>query len=230
MKVGLIADVHGNSPALRSVLAALRDRVDSILFMGDLVGYYPFVNECVDAWDSDQIIGVLGNHDKILIDCLAQGREPDDLYCDRYGSALKRCLRRLSPKACELLASWPQIRSLHLEDVSATMFHGSPWMPLEGRVYPDFMEWERFENCSEEIILLGHTHYPMIKKWCGKVIINPGSVGQPRQRSGAAEYAVLDVAKRSVVFERAPYDVSSVVEDARRHDPEMNYLIEVLSR
>lgn len=230
MKVGLIADVHGNSPALLSVLAALRDRVDSILFMGDLVGYYPFVNECADGWDAGQIIGVLGNHDKVLTDCLAQGRDPEELYCARYGSALTRCLRQLSPKARVLLESWPQQRSLNLEGASVAMFHGAPWMPLEGRVYPDFAEWERFEGCSEEVILLGHTHYPMVKKWRGKVIINPGSVGQPRSCSGAAEYAVLDVEKRSVVFERAPYDVSGVVQDARRHDPQISYLVEVLSR
>jgi putative phosphoesterase len=230
MRVGLIADVHGNSPALRSVLAALRGLVDSILFMGDLVGYYPFVNECAEGWDANQIIGILGNHDRILTDCLAQGREPEELYCARYGSALTRSLRHLSPKARALLASWPQQRSLKLEDASVAMFHGAPWMPLEGRVYPDFAEWELFEGCPEEVILLGHTHYPMIKKWHGKVIINPGSVGQPRSRSGAAEYAVLDVAQRSVMFERVPYDVSRVVQDARRHDPQMSYLVEVLSR
>jgi putative phosphoesterase len=230
MKVGLISDVHGNSPAFRSVVAALRGRVDSILFMGDLVGYYPFVNECAEAWDADQITGILGNHDQILADCLAQRREPEEQYRARYGSALTRSLRYLSPKARALLASWPDHRSLNLGGASVAMFHGAPWMHLEGRVYPDFAEWERFEGCSEEVILLGHTHYPMIKKWRGKIIINPGSVGQPRSRSGAAEYAVLDMVKRSVVFEHAVYDVSSVVEDAMRHDPQMSYLVEVLSR
>jgi len=230
MKVGLIADIHGNSPAFRSVLAALRDRVDSILFMGDLVGYYPFVNQCVEVWDANQIIGILGNHDQILADCLAQGREPEESYCTRYGSALTRCLRQLSPQAQALLASWPQHRSLALEGLSVAMFHGAPWLPLEGRVYPDFAEWDRFDGSSEEVILLGHTHYPLLKKWRGKMIINPGSVGQPRSRSGAAEYAVLDVAQRSVVFERAPYDVSSVIQDASLHDPQISYLVEVLNR
>jgi putative phosphoesterase len=230
MKVGLISDVHGNSPAFRSVLAALQGRVDSILFMGDLVGYYPFVNECAEVWDSDQITGILGNHDQILAECLAQGREPEEQYCARYGSALTRSLSHLSPKARTLLASWPLHQSLNLDGASVAMFHGAPWMPLEGRVYPDFAEWERFEGCSEEVILLGHTHYPMMKEWRGKMIINPGSVGQPRSRSGAAEYAVFDLAKRIVMFERALYDVSSVVEDARRHDPQMSYLVEVLSR
>ncbi len=230
MKIGLIADVHGNSPALRSVFEALRGRVDSILFMGDLVGYYPFVNECAEDWDGGQIVGILGNHDRILTDCLVQGREPEESYRARYGSALTRSLTDLSPKARALLASWPQQRSLLLGGVSVVMFHGAPWMPLEGRVYPDFAEWERFEGCPDEIILLGHTHYPMSKKWNGKMIINPGSVGQPRSRSGAAEYAVLDLASRSVQFERVSYDATRVMQDARRHDPQLGYLVEVLSR
>ena len=232
MKIGLIADIHGNSPAFQAVLASLRGRVDSALFMGDLAGYYPFVNECVeeDEWEANQIIGILGNHDQVLLDCLAQGKDPEDSYCVRYGSALTRCLRQLSPPAKALLASWPQRRSLTLGDLSIAMFHGAPWLPLEGRAYPDFTEWERFDACAEEVILLGHTHYPMIKNWRGKMIINPGSVGQPRSRSGAAEFGVLDTANRSVVLERVPYDVSRVVEDARRHDPQMSYLVEVLGR
>ncbi len=230
MKVGLISDIHGNSPAFQVVLAALRDRVDSILFMGDLVGYYAFVNECAENWDANQIIGILGNHDQTLIDCLAQGKEPNESYRARYGSALTRCMRTLSPQARELLASWPQHRSLTLDGVSVAMYHGAPWMPLQGRVYPDFAEWERFQACPEEVILLGHTHYPMVKECGGKVIINPGSVGQPRSRSGAAEYAILDVPKRSVQFERAPYDASRVIQDSRHHDPQMNYLVEVLTR
>ncbi len=230
MKVGLIADVHGNIPALRAVLTALRDRVDSILFMGDLVGYYSFVNECVEDWDADRIIGVLGNHDQILLDCLAQGREPAESYRARYGSALTRCLRNLSATARTLLASWPQERSLNLEGVSVAMFHGAPWAPLEGRVYPDFTDWPRFESCSEEVILLGHTHYPMMKEWRGKKIVNPGSVGQPRSQSGVAEFAVLDLAKRSAEFETTPYDAIAVVQDAVRHDPQLSYLVEVLSR
>jgi putative phosphoesterase len=232
VKVGLIADIHGNSPAFRSVLAALRGRVDCILFLGDLVGYYAFVNECAEEWETNQITAILGNHDQILIECLAQGKEPDESYCVRYGSALTRCLRQLSPQARSLIASWPQHRSLTLEGVSVAMFHGAPWMPLEGRVYPDFAEWDRFDSCPEEVILLGHTHYPMVKKWRGKTIINPGSVGQPRSRSGGAgaEFAVLDVAQRSAVLERVPYDVSRLVQDAQLHDPQMNYLVEVLRR
>ncbi len=229
MKVGLISDVHGNSPALKSVLAALRGQVDLVLFLGDLVGYYPFVNQCVDQWDNN-FVGVLGNHDQILLDCLAQGDPPDESYRTRYGSALARSLKVLSPQARSLLASWPQQRSLKLESTSVAMFHGAPWDPLAGRVYPDGADWSAFAQCSEEVVLLGHTHYPMVKSWQGKLIVNPGSVGQPRSQSGGAEFAVLDVSQRQVTLHRAAYDASMVISDARRHDPALVYLTEVLTR
>ena len=229
MKIGLISDVHGNSPALHAVLAALRD-VELIFFMGDFVGYYPFVNECSTCWDTDRITGVLGNHDQLLLNCLHQGEMPGSSYCDRYGSALARSLKDLSPEARALVESWPQHRTLEPGGLSVAMFHGAPWDPLEGRVYPDFADWSRFEQCREEVILLGHTHYPMVQRWHGKTIINPGSVGQPRRSSGAAEFAVLDTSAVDVEFHRAQYDAGEVIADARRHDPRIAYLAEVLTR
>jgi putative phosphoesterase len=230
MKVGLISDVHGNSPALRSVLTVLRGQVDCILFMGDLVGYYPFVNECVDQWDPDLIVGVLGNHDQLLLDCLAQASPPGDSYQAQYGSALARALKNLSLKARALVESWPQQRSLEIGGTSVAMFHGAPWDHLTGRVYPDQVDWSGFAQCSEEIIVLGHTHYPMIKSWQGKLIINPGSVGQPRSSSGGAEFAILDVSTGGAALHRAAYDATAVIEDAQRHDPSLGYLTEVLTR
>ena len=58
MRIGLISDVHGNDAALKAVIGALQDRVELILFMGDLAGYYPFVDECVCQWDSNRMLGV----------------------------------------------------------------------------------------------------------------------------------------------------------------------------
>lgn len=114
MRIGLISDVHGNDAALKAVLGALQDRVELILFMGDLAGYYPFVDECVCQWDSSRMLGVLGNHDWILLDCIAHGGFPSASYCAKYGSALTRSLSRLSPEARCLIESWPQERCLEL--------------------------------------------------------------------------------------------------------------------
>jgi putative phosphoesterase len=230
MRIGLISDIHGNDAALKAVLGALQDRVELILFMGDLAGYYPFVDECVCQWDRSRMLGVLGNHDWILLECIAHGGFPSASYCAKYGSALTRSLSRLSHEARCLIESWPQHRCLELEGTSVAMFHGAPWNPLEGRVYPDFEDWDRFSSRSEEVILLGHTHYPIVKKWDGKIIINPGSVGQPRLSSGAAEFATLELPQQRVELQRVQYDPSAVIRDARCHDPELGYLVEVLTR
>ena len=228
MTLGVIADVHGNAPALQAVLAALRGRADQVLFLGDLAGYYPFVNQCADLWDGNRIEGVRGNHDQVLLDHLDTGRAPGEDYRARYGSAIERCARILSPQARSLIESWPVQKRLLLASVSIAMCHGAPWGPLQGRVYPDFCDWERFDGCNENVVLLGHTHYPLAKRWKGKWIVNPGSVGQPRDGRGGACYAVLDLGRDQVYLERASYDASAVIADALLHDGALPYLVEVL--
>ena len=80
MKIGLISDIHGNSPALKAVLSALLDEVDQIVFSGDLCGYYPFVEECLALWDENRILGIRGNHDQILIECSRNRTQPSSDY------------------------------------------------------------------------------------------------------------------------------------------------------
>ncbi len=230
MKITVLADVHGNIFALRAVLSALKDRVDTILFLGDLAGYYPFVNDCVALWETKKIIGIRGNHDEILIDCIKNEKPPNRSYCQRYGSALTRSWQSLSKESKLLVQSWPLQRQLVLASTTISMFHGSPWKPLEGRIYPDFTDWGRFDDCPADIILLGHTHYPLTKRWKGKLILNPGSVGQPRDSSEGACYAELDLASGEITHYRVAYDKSDLITDAYLHNPNIPYLIEVLTR
>jgi len=230
VRVAVLADVHGNPPALKAVLDAIRGQVDRVLFLGDLFGYYPFVNECVEMAAGILDKGVLGNHDQVLLTCLAARSEPPAEYTARYGGALSRSLRELSPAAAALAQSWPKQRSIQVGDDSLLLCHGAPWDVLEGRVYPDFRQWERFDDCAEGIVLMGHTHYPMLKSWNGKLIVNPGSVGQARDRSGEACYAILQLPERTATLHRAPYDASRMINDARAHEPKLPYLWEVLTR
>ena len=230
MRIGLISDIHGNAPALRSVLSALQDRVDLFLFLGDLVGYYPFVNECIKMLHSHQVISVRGNHDQVLVDCLKYQRAPGVSYRARYGSALERSLQTLSEEARVSIQSWPLQQHLDLCSVQVSMFHGAPWDLLEGRVYPDFVGWYRFKVYPDDVILLGHTHYQLVKRWKDKLIINPGSVGQPRDHSRGACYAVLDLALGEVILDRVSYDSTAVIQYACSHDPGIPYLTEVLTR
>lgn len=230
MRIGLISDIHGNSLALKAVLTALLDEVDQIMFLGDLCGYYPFVNECVSPWDEDRIVGVRGNHDQVLLDCWQSGTQPSTDYRARYGSALKRTLQNLSSSSVSLLQSLPLSRTLTLNEVVLALYHGTPWDPLEGRVYPDYDKWNRFSDVPGDVILLGHTHYPLAKRYRDKLIINPGSVGQPRDHAGRACFATLDVTSGVVQHHHVPFAPGRLIEDARKHDPNLPYLVEALIR
>ncbi len=230
MKLGLIADVHGNSVALEAVLRALDRQVDQIVFLGDLCGYYPFVNECSEMLAARPVVGVRGNHDQVLLDCLATRQRPPAEYRARYGSALERALQVLSPPVAALLHSWPLQRKIVIESKTILLAHGAPWDALGGRVYPDFAEWDSFDSCGADVVLLGHTHYPLVKRHRDKRVINPGSVGQARDRSGTACYGVLDLMTEEVILQRVGFCSQVLIHDAREHDPNLPYLETVLTR
>ena len=191
MRIGIFSDVHGNAAALRPVLQELTSNSDVLLFLGDLAGYYGFVNECVDLWPT-QVIGVRGNHDDVLLKALTEVKAPPASYFARYGSALWRSVQRLSPQARCLMEALPLQRTMDFDGLRVAMFHGSPWEPLVGRVYPDFAGWQKFEAVDADVVLLGHTHYQMVQRHGQKLIVNPGSVGQARDGAGAACFAILD--------------------------------------
>lgn len=227
MLLGLISDIHGNAPALAAVLHHLHGRVDRILFMGDFAGYYPFVNECIEMIPAEIVTGVRGNHDQILLDFLSTGDLPEN-YRDKYGSALERSTVELSETSKKILSGFPVQKHFKLDDTSFAIMHGSPWDPLNGRIYPDYYDWNRFNSCNEDVIILGHTHYPLVQTIGEKLIINPGSVGQPRDRNKGACFAELDVSSHKVQFHRIAYNPQRIIDDARIHDPENNYLVQVL--
>ena len=231
MKIAVISDIHGNAPALRAVWERISGRVDTVLFLGDLAGYYSFVEDCVPFLDSGNVIGVRGNHDEVLVRCIRTGRPPENSYRERYGSALERAWRELSERGKRLFLSWPEHTRIQLGSRTISMYHGAPWDPLEARVYPDFGEWDRFAADSSDIMLLGHTHYAFSKVWNGKLIVNPGSVGQPRDHKGAgACYAEMNLETLEVTHHRISYDNRTVLDDSLRHDPHLPYLTEVFTR
>jgi putative phosphoesterase len=227
MKIACLADVHGNLPALEAVFESLPGSIDSIVFLGDVCGYYPYVNECIPLMIENRVTAIRGNHDQVLLDCIDTGH-PDESYEAQYGSAIRRCIPNLSPSSiawmsatpCELLLDWGGT-VLHL-------FHGAPWDPMGGRVYPDFDQWERFNGVSGNVIMLGQTHYSLSKWSHGKFIMNPGSVGQPRDQRGAACYAILDLESHTLEHRRIAFDSSKLIKDACDNDPDIPYLADIL--
>ena len=230
MKIGLLSDIHGNHVAMKAVMEFLVPEVDTFVFLGDICGYYPFLSECLDLYPRDNVVGVRGNHDSVLIDCYQKRVVPSSSYENKYGSALSKSLLTMTDIKIKPLLELPLTCSRNWYGVEVAMYHGSPWNVLEGRVYPDFQDWERFADVSEDIVLLGHTHYPFVKFVQGKHIINPGSVGQARNCSGLACCAILDLSTITVSLHNISYSTKSIIESARMNDPNLKYLVEVLER
>lgn len=231
MRIGLLGDIHGNDRALHVVLeAATAANVDRLLVTGDLVGYYfaPLqVLDLLSEWDRDV---VRGNHEVML----AAARS-DAAYLAkvdaRYGSGVRIALEQLNSKQLDELCALPHPLELELDGVRILLCHGAPW-DLDQYIYPD-AEHSLIARCasaSHDLVVMGHTHYPMLREIGKTVLVNPGSVGQPRNRRPGACWGLYDTGDRTIELHCERYDSSNLVRECRLRHPELPYLSEVLLR
>jgi putative phosphoesterase len=231
MKLALLGDVHGNHLALRAVLsAATRHGVEGLLVTGDLVGYYSWPKEVLEMLAPWSLHVVRGNHEVML----APARQ-DPGYLrridEKYGNGLRVALDSLVPAQLHWLENLPHPLRLELGGCQILLCHGAPW-DMDCYIYPDAAV-SLLERCASEgadIVILGHTHHAFQAR-CGRtLVVNPGSVGQPRDRQPGAAWALLDTATREVTPFRENYDIAQVVAHARLAQPAVPYLAEVLCR
>ena len=224
-----MGDIHGNQFALQVVLeAAAAAKVDRLLVTGDLVGYYfaPLqVLELLSCWTYDV---VRGNHEEML----SKARS-DEAYLAtveaRYGSGARVALEQLSSTQLDSLCSLPHPLELDIDGSRVLLSHGSPWN-LDQYIYPD-ADQEMLAGClsqNYDLVVMGHTHYPMVKRIGNTAVINPGSVGQPRDRKPGACWALFDTKDHTIELRRENYDSSRLVRECQLRHPELPYLSEVL--
>jgi putative phosphoesterase len=203
VRLGLLSDIHANKPALEAVLRAL-EGVDKIFCVGDLVGYYTDPNGVIAKLLECDITFIIGNH---------------DWYLNNAPPKPNRLLRQsiqftssvILPEYRRMLADKPSQLHFELDGVRISLYHGSPWDTLEEYIYPDYPHFERFDDIDADVIILGHTHHAMIRSLNNRLLVNPGSCGQPRDNDWRAACAVLDTQTRSVQIVRVEYDINSVV-------------------
>ena len=205
MRYLIISDIHSNLAAFEAVLADAGS-FDKVWCLGDVVGYGPDPNECVERLRDLDHVCVVGNHD-----WAALGKMDTEDFNPTAKRACHWTREQLSPSSLEYLEALP--KSLVEEDF--TLVHGSPRQPIwEYILYPSIAE-ANFECFDTRFCLVGHTHVPIIYRHrpenpdhpCDAVIpsphdplvlgeerliINPGSVGQPRDGDPRASYAILD--------------------------------------
>lgn len=226
-----MGDIHSNQLALRAVLeAAAIAEVDRLLVTGDLIGYYfaPLqVLELLRGWTCDV---VRGNHEEML----SKARN-DASYLAivdaRYGTGVRVALEQLSSIELDSLCSLPHPLELDIDGCRILLCHGTPWN-MNQYIYPD-ADQGMLARClpkNYDLVVMGHTHYPMLKKIGNTSLINPGSVGQPRDRKPGACWALFDTSDHSIELRREKYDSSSLVRECQSRHPELPYLSEVLQR
>lgn len=231
MKIAVLSDIHGNAEALRATLVEVRKKgVEQLIVLGDLVGYYYDAREVLEQLREWPFVAIRGNHERLLADALKDDGSMQ-AYRQKYGSALDLAATTLEPQDIDWLISLPDRASVHLGGMALELCHGSPRDPDE-YVYPD-ANAATLEACrvaGADLVLMGHTHYPMLAAGDRPLLLNPGSVGQARDRGGFACWCRIDTDTGVVVLERTPYDTRALVEEARRRDGHLPYLANVLER
>jgi putative phosphoesterase len=189
----MLADVHANWEALLSLQRA-ELKPDAVLFAGDAVGYGPDPANCV-RWLRANATAVRGNHDEAASGQTGAG--PRGVPTELKQAALETgqaARQLLSADDRAGLAAWPLTRSVILGGASFYMVHGTPADPLGGSIDPATSAEARLEalfgQVTADVIVLGHAHLPALRSFAGRLIVNPGSLGQPRSGMSDATYAV----------------------------------------
>lgn len=217
MKYAIISDIHGNLEALQSVLSDIdKKSVDEMLCLGDVVGYGPNPNECVDIIREKAKITLAGNHDYAPL-----GKIDLSYFNPWARSAVDWTENELNQASKEFLLNLP----LKQEMDGFTIVHATPQQPLEW-YYITTLEDAivNFPEFQGQVCFVGHSHVPLIValnqegeyrvvtsnplKFSEKerYIINVGSVGQPRDSDPRAAYAIFDNSKKVYELLRIEYD------------------------
>lgn len=203
MKIVLVSDIHSNYTALKSVIDKLEDiDYDKLVCLGDVIGYGPQPKKCLDLIKDKSDICIQGNHDRMASKENINPRLPE-----RVIKGLEHTKNRLSDSDIKWLRDLPEKK----EYKNLLFVHSHPVVTDE-YVYPkNFSNMTTYMDGSD-ILCLGHTHVQHIENTESKVIMNPGSVGQPRDGNNKLGFAVVDNESMDVKQYRLEYDIDSVVE------------------
>jgi len=211
MRIAIVSDIHSNLDALEAVIARL-PKYDELICLGDVVGYGPQPNEVIERLQQLRPTTVLmGNHDYAVVSGDIEGFSP------HAARAIEWTRREISGSGRGYLATLEHSARLQREEATIALFHGSPRDPLTEYVFPGIPETvgrKLMDLARANVVLLGHTHMPMLYRFREGVLANPGSVGQPRDGDRRASFGLLTLSHGQVDFDvkRAEYDVGPVAE------------------
>jgi putative phosphoesterase len=208
MRILLLADIHANWPAL----AAIREPFDACLFLGDLVDYGTDPAPCIEWVRTHARAAVRGNHDHAVAQRIVA----------RGGSGFRELAAATRPLNWQVLESGhlkylarlPVTLNFVVDGLRYLLVHATPRDPMDEYLIDDPAGWEaRLHGIEADIVCVGHSHVQFQLDLNGTRIVNPGSVGQPRDGDPRCAYAVIEDGK--VRFGRVEYDIDATIRHMR---------------
>jgi diadenosine tetraphosphatase ApaH/serine/threonine PP2A family protein phosphatase len=229
MRFAVISDIHGNLHALEAVLGDVaRESVDELWCLGDVVGYGPRPNECCDLVRERTAISLCGNHDLAVLGALDVAEFSGDA-----AAAARWTTGVLGPEQRNWLSSLQPLARRR----DAQLFHASPRDPVWEYVLSEPAALAGLRATDAPLVLVGHSHVALALAWDGERIegglapsettvdlagarwlVNPGSVGQPRDGDPRAAWLLVDDEARRATFRRVVYDVERTQEEIRKRE------------
>ena len=219
MRALILSDIHANLEALEAVVADAQTRggFDVIWCLGDTVGYGPDPGPCIDRIREFDLVAVAGNHDHAAIGLI----DASD-FNESAKIAANWTANQLDHEQKEFLASLPLVA---VQD-TFTLVHGSLRAPIEEYLLDRNSAMGTLEILETQYCLVGHSHIPfrcleidgdvdfydftedeLIEMTNNRQIVNPGGVGQPRDRNPRSSYAIYDSTENNLVRHRVDYDI-----------------------
>ena len=228
MRYGIISDIHANLEALQTALTDINVlNVDQVVCLGDIVGYGANPNECLDIIRDKCEIVILGNHDNVAI-----GREEPENYNQYALHSIEWTKNNLTQDNKKFIQSLPYM----FEENNILFVHASPKSPADWAYVTSLDDAvDSFDFFSQEVCFIGHTHCPVIiikendqnfqviedsiyKIQEGEqLLVNVGSVGQPRDRDNRLSFCIYDTEKKIVELFRREYNISKAQEPMHKN-------------
>jgi putative phosphoesterase len=215
--IGVISDVHANVVALEAVLQVLKDKkVNTIVCLGDLVGYGPSPNETIDMIRAEGVMCTLGAADERIAYDFARDKLPRQGVADQ---TLEWTRTVIEPKHVEFLRSLPIQQRVNTPVGKFRFFHGSPDTPAE-KLNLNNIDPIRLGKLLDQqrctILACGGTHVPVVRKLNMGTLLNPGSVGLSLNGEPGADYAIVRISNENTIeveMDKVEYDFAAVAFD-----------------
>lgn len=214
--IAILSDIHGNMPALLAVLNDM-PTISQIWVAGDSLGEFPYPTEVLDKLIELKVRAVAGNREISLLEYY-NGEHPEWKNGRQFG-VLAHTAEKLTSDHWEYLKSLPHPLIMNEEGGGlkggAILAHGAP-INIRKLIKSSVDATELIHSCSQNLIVVGHTHHIKLFKENDKIVIGAGSVGLPLDGvGGIATYVLYDEITKKIVFRQVSYDIEVVIRDMK---------------